>query len=86
MIRLPGSIPAPERTFRAIAAVCYGLIRGPAAPTLPPVPATPVHMVDASTSGFDVTNADEAFIQSLIDAGATITEIDEQGKEVGSSA
>lgn len=82
--RMAGSVPAPERTFRVVAAVCHGLIRGPVAPTSQ-TPPTPVRSVDIGATAVDITNADDAYIQSLIDAGATITEVDEQGKEVGSS-
>ena len=74
--RLPGSVPAPERAFRSVAAVCYGIIRGPPAPT----PVRTINIADA----INVTNADEAYIKSLIDDGAYITEVTE-GKEHGLS-
>jgi hypothetical protein len=73
--RLPGSVPAPERAFRSVAAVCYGIIRGPPAPT----PVSNISVAEA----IDVTNADEAYVKSLIDGGAFITEVNEEGKEHG---
>ena len=79
--KLPGSVPAPERAFRSIAAVCYGLIRGPPAPA--PAPA-PVRMINTANA-IDVTNADEAYIKSLIDGGAFITEVNEEEKGHGLS-
>ena len=75
--RLPGSVPAPERAFRSVAAVCYGIIRGPPAPT-------PVRTINVA-DGIDVTNADEAYVKSLIDGGAYITEVNEEAKEHGLS-
>ena len=76
--RLPGSVPAAERAFRSVAAVCYGLIRGP------PAPAAAVRTISVANS-IDVTDADEAYIKSLIDGGAFITEVDAAGKEYGLS-
>ena len=76
--RLPGSVPVAERAFRSIAAVCYGLIRGPAPP------AAAVRTISVA-GGIDVTDADEAYVKSLIDGGAYITEIDTAGKEYGLS-
>jgi hypothetical protein len=75
--KLPGSVPAAERAFRSIAAVCYGLIRGPTAPTA-------VRTLDVAEA-IDVTNANEDYVRSLIDGGAYITEINEEGKEYGLS-
>ena len=75
--KLPGSVPAAERAFRSIAAVCYGLIRGPVAPTA-------VCTLDVAEV-IDVTNANEDYVRSLIDGGAYITEINEEGKEYGFS-
>jgi len=73
--RLPGSVPAPERAFRSVAAVCYGIIRGPPAPT-------PVRAINVAEA-IDITNADEAYVKSLIDDGAFSTEVNEEGKEHG---
>ncbi len=73
--RQAGSVPAPERGFRSVAAVCYGIIRGPPAPT----PVRTINIADA----IDVTNANEAYVRSLIDAGATITVVNEEEKEHG---
>jgi hypothetical protein len=75
--RQPGSVPAPERAFRSVAAVCYGLIRGPPAPT-------PIRSINVANA-IDVTNADENYVRSLIDAGAFITEASEEEKEHGLS-
>ena len=77
--RLPGSVPAPERAFRSVAAVCYGLIRGPPAPAT-----TPVRTVGIANA-IDVTDADETYVKSLIDGGAFITEFNEEEKEHGLS-
>jgi hypothetical protein len=76
--RLPGSVPAAERAFRSIAAVCYGLICGPAAPSAP----TAVRTVNIANA-IDITNADETYMKSLIDAGAFITKVSEEEKERG---
>ena len=78
--RLPGSVPAAERAFRSVAAVCYGLIRAPTAPTTP----APVRNISIA-GAIDVTNADETYVKSLIDGGAYITEVEQQGKEYGLS-
>jgi hypothetical protein len=76
--RLPGSVLAAERAFRSVAAVCHGLIRGP------PAPPAAVHTINVANS-IDVTDADEAYVRSLIDGGAFITEVDAEGKEYGLS-
>jgi hypothetical protein len=78
--RRPGSVPAAERAFRSIAAVCYGLIRAPIAPTTP----APVRNISVA-GAIDVTNADETYVKNLIDRGAYITEVEQQGKEYGLS-
>jgi len=72
----PGSLPMPERAFRAIAAICHGLIQGPQPP---PAQTT------ATVCFIDVTNKDDTYIQSLIDGGAFISEVAEEGKADGSS-
>ena len=72
--RLPGSVPAVERAFRSVAAICYGLIRGP------PAAAAAVRTISVANS-INVTDANEAYIKSLIDGGAFITEVDAVGKE-----
>ena len=75
--RLPGSVPAPERAFRSVAAVCYGIICGPPAPT----PVRNINVADA----IEVTNAHEAYLRSLVEGGAYITEVNHEGKEHGLS-
>jgi hypothetical protein len=77
--RLPGSVPAAKRAFRSVAAVCYGLIRGPQAPT-----AAPVRNISIANA-IDITDADETYVKSLIDGGAFITEVNEEEKEQGLS-
>jgi len=76
----PGSVPMAERAFRAIAAICYGLIAGPQ-----PLP-TPVNFVDARSQFVDVTHEDDSYIQALINSGAFISEVSEEEKASGSSA
>jgi len=60
-IRLPGkettsSVPAPDEAFRSVAAVCYGIIRGPPAPT-------PVRTI-MSADGIDVTTLTKRYVKS----------------------
>ena len=43
---------------------------------------TPVRTIDVAEA-IDITNADEAYVKSLIDGGAFITEVNEEGKEHG---
>ena len=71
--RLLGSVSAPEQAFQSVAAVCYGIICGPPAPT-------PVHTINI-VDGIDVANTDEAYVKSLINGGAYITEVNKGGKE-----
>jgi hypothetical protein len=73
--RLPGSVPAPKRAFHSVAAVCYGLIRGPPAPA-------PVRTINIANA-IDITNANETYMRSLINAGAFITKASEEGKGHG---
>jgi hypothetical protein len=77
--KLPGELPFLERTMRAIGAVCYGLIRGPLAPTLTPSAVAPVR-------GVDVSSVDSATLLDLINGGAYVTEVFDQEKEDGLSA
>ena len=70
----PGSVPMPEHAFRAIAAICHGLIQGPQQPAPP-----------AAVRFVDVTDEDDTYIQNLIDGGAFVSEVAEEGKGGGLS-
>jgi hypothetical protein len=63
----------PECAFRAIAAICHGLIQGPQQPA------------PAAIRFVDVTHEDDTYIQNLIDGGAFVSEVAEEEKGDGLS-
>lgn len=74
----PGTLPALERLFRSVVAICYGLIWGPTAPM--PSPTLVQHV------GIDVTHVDDQTLRELVEGGAVVQEMIEEEKEDGSTA